>query len=270
MSSLINSILRPPFSWAAARSQGASHAECGQPCQDALTLQTGCRNGVPYAVAAVADGAGSARHAEEAAKLATRLFTAFVVSEIGVYGLDEAGLTDMVLDAAYGVHCKLRRLAVERGVNADHFATTLLGLVVTPERTALVQIGDGGIVMRTGNDQTWRLAFPPHHGEFHNESRFITDRDAMDWLQLTSIDGRPGIVIAFTDGLEDLLLSPATLEVHPPLFDHIGERLERFRGGGLDRELSAELDQLMTSGSVRSRTNDDTTLLAIRFQRDDR
>jgi len=268
MSSQLILQTRPAFSWAAVRTQGASHEQCGEPCQDAFTLQTGCRNGVPYAAVAIADGAGSARHAEEAAKLAARLFTAFVTSEIDAYGLDETGLVDLALDAANGVHCKLRRLAVERGVHADHFATTLLAFVATPERMVLVQIGDGGIVMRSRNDPGWRLAFPPHHGEFCNESRFITDRDAMDWLQLTSIEGAPGTLIAFTDGLEDLLLSPATLEVHPPLFDHIGERLGRFRNGGLDPDLSAELDELMVSGSVRSRTDDDTTLLAIRFNGD--
>lgn len=265
----INSLTRSAFSWAAARATGASHEVSGESCQDALTLLAGQCRGVPYAVGVVADGAGSARFAEEASKLATRLFTAFVASEISVYGLDEAGLVDLALDAANGVHRKLRRLAREREVHADHLATTLLGFIATSQRTVIAQVGDGGIVHRADDMTAWQLALEPQHGEYRNESRFISDADALDWLDIVSIDGPPGTIVAFTDGLEDLVLG-TFYEVHPPLFDLIADRLAQKTGAGLDRELSTELTELLVSGAVRSRTDDDTTLLAIRFHGDDR
>lgn len=251
---------RPAFTWAAARVAGSSHEVSGEPCQDALTLRAGRCDGIPYIAAAVADGAGSARFAEEASRLATRLFTEFIASEIADWGMD--GLQDLLLDASYGVHCQLRRLAIERGVHANDFATTLLGVVAIPGQTALVQIGDGGIV----SGPPWRLAFSPQHGEFRNESRFITDADALDWLQQTTLLGNPRTLVLFTDGLEDLLLDPGTLAVHPPLFDHVGAQLARHSKRGLHAALSADLNDLMVGGSVRSRTDDDTTLLAIYFE----
>ena len=255
---------RQLFSWAAAHAIGSSHELAGEPCQDSLALRVGHCNGVPFVTAAIADGAGSARYAEEAAQLATRLFTTFVTSEITGWGLD--GLDDLALDACSGVHAKLCRLAEERGVGADECATTLLGIVAVPERTALVQIGDGGIVMGSPSG-AWRLAFPPQHGEYRNESRFITDADALDRLQQTVFEGSPGTVVMFTDGLEDLLITPK-LDVHTPLFDYVGARLARYPARGFLDGLSTELTELMHNGSVRSRTNDDIALLAIRIEED--
>lgn len=255
---------KPAFTWAASRVAGSSHQASGEPCQDALTLRAGRCDDVPFITAAVADGAGTALFAEDASRLATRLFTGFVASEIAGWGLD--GLDDLALDAIYGVHCKLRRHATEREIHTDHFATTLLGLVATPERIVLVQIGDGGIVLGSPFGPPWRLAFNPQHGEYRNECRFITDADAMDNLQLSSLDGPPGTMVLFTDGLEDLLLAPFSYAVHTPLFDHVGAALANHIPRGLHKPLSAELAALMAGSSVRSRTNDDTTLLAIRFE----
>lgn len=260
----LDSSYRPAFTWAASRVTGTAHETSGEACQDALTLRAGRCDGVPFITAAIADGAGSAMFAEEASRLATRMFTGFVASEISGWGLD--GLDDLALDAIYGVHCKLRRLAIERGVHADHFATTLLGVVATAERTVLVQIGDGGIVMGSPWGPPWRLAFTPQHGEYRNESRFISDSDAMDHLQQTSFDGPPGTMVLFTDGLEDLLLDPFSYAIHAPLFDHLGAELAGHHERGLHKRLSADLFALMSGGSVRSRTNDDTTLLAICFE----
>lgn len=257
-------LARPAFSWAAACSTGAAHAASGIPCQDALTVHAGSCRGVPYLAAAIADGAGSASFAEEASKLAVRLFTEFIVEELPVYGF--GGLDDLLLDAAFGVHRHLWRLAADRSVSPDEFATTLLGIVVTRNRTAFLQIGDGAIV--TG--PPWAIVFEPQHGRFHNESRFITDADAFDRLQHTIRSGPQGSIVMFTDGLEDLVLAPKTLAVHPPLFDYIAAHLALPRRPGLHGALSAEIAEQMTSGAVRSRTDDDTTLLAIRFHGDDR
>jgi serine/threonine protein phosphatase PrpC len=262
--SLVGSVAHPAFSWATACTTGAAHAASGLPCQDAFAVQAGSCRSVPYLVAVVADGAGSAMYAEEASKLAVRLFTDFIVEELPVYGF--GGLDDLLLDAAYGVHRHLRRLADERSVSADDFATTLLGLVTTRNRTAFLQIGDGAIV--TG--PPWAIVFEPQHGQFHNESRFITDADAFDRLEHRVRPGPPGTIVLFTDGLEDLVLAPKSLAVHPPLFDHIAAGLALPEPPGLRSTLSAELADQLTSGAVRSRTDDDTTLLAIRFHGDDR
>ena len=259
---MFSPIVSPDFTWAAARKRGTSHHADGTPCQDALTLRAGRLGAMPFVAAAVADGAGSALFAEQAARTATRLFTRFVTEELPDWGLD--GLDDLVLDAASGVHSELRRMASKDDVRPDQYATTLLGAVVTPEAYALIQIGDGGIV--TG--PPWSLVFPPQHGEYANETFFITDDQAMDRIAVRLVHERAPTLVLFTDGLEDLLVAPRTLAVHPPLFDRVASSLAGHAGGGLHTSLSVELNDLMGSGSVRSRTDDDTTLLAIHLEGD--
>ena len=73
------------------------------------------------------------------------------------------------------------------------------------------------------------------------------------------------LVYAFTDGLEDLLLCPRTLAVHPPLFDQIARQLATSAASGHLTQVSTAIADLLVSGPVRSRTDDDATFLAIRF-----
>lgn len=249
------------YRWAAARVTGASHQASGERSQDALTLRTGYCLNHHFVVAALADGAGSAQFAEEAARFTTRKFTKVVAEEIGDWGLD--GISDLMLDAAYGVHRSLRRSADHRGVHADEFATTLLAAVLTPELSAFLQIGDGGVA--TG--PRWRMVFRPHRGRYHNEVSFLTDDDAPDRFQQTVHEGCPEFVALFTDGMEDLLVEPSSLAVHPPLLDYVASNLAGSARPGLNHELSAQLTNFFASGEVRSRTSDDTTLLAIHAER---
>ena len=128
-----------------------------------------------------------------------------------------------------------------------------------------MQIGDGGIVLGSPFGEPWRLAFLPQHGEYRNEARFVTDDDAFQHLQVSIFEGAPGTIVAFTDGLEDLLLDPFDYAVHSPLFERLTRQLGRPAHWGFDKRLSVELSDLMRSGAVRSRTSDDITLLALRF-----
>lgn len=262
MSALIEPTTLSAFRWAAASVPGTSHAVQNTPCQDAYSIHRGSAYGAPYLVAALADGAGSARFAEQAAKIAVAAFTRFVMAELPSWGLD--GLDDLALDAAAGVHGALRRLAREASLSPDEFATTLLAVIVTPETTSFLQIGDGGIVVRGSVEKSWNLVFRPQHGEFHNHSRFITDRDAFDHIEQENFEGPPGAICLFTDGIEDLVLQPGTLGVHPPLFDLVSDRLAREEQEHA-QTVSHEIAAILKSADVRARTDDDTSLIAINF-----
>lgn len=262
MSTLIEPTTRSAFRWAAASVPGTSHAAQNTPCQDAYSIHRGSAYGAPYLVAALADGAGSARFAEQAAKMAVAAFTRFVMAELPSWGLD--GLDDLALDAASGVHCELRRLATEASLSPDDFATTLLGVIVTPDAMSFLQIGDGGIVVRKSGTSDWNLVFRPQHGEFHNHSRFITDADAFDRIEQANHAGTPGTICLFTDGIEDLVLRPGTLGVHPPLFDLLAGRLSHAEQGHA-QPLSHEIAAILAGADVRARTDDDTSLIAITF-----
>ena len=213
-------------------------------------------------VAAVADGAGSALYAEIGSRTAVSVFADFVLSEIDAWGID--GLDDLALDAANAVHRTLRRFDDALSARPGDFATTLLAMVSIGNDTTFLQIGDGGIV----RGPSWKLVFPPQHGEYRNESRFITDADAFDWIEIAHVSGPPGSIVLFTDGLEAVLVHPGTLDVHPPLFDLIDDRLARDQGGGERLAISAEIARVLATPDLQTRTDDDTSLIAIRFEED--
>lgn len=253
-------IAMPTLSYAVSSRIGTSHEAAGSPCQDAVLVREGLCGDVPYIVAVVADGAGSARFASEASQFAVEQIACFVQSEISGWGLD--GLDDLLIDAAFSVHRMLQRRAKERAVSTDDFATTVLACIVTPDITAVIQIGDGGIVV----GPPWRLMFRPRHGEYRNESTFVTDADAFERVSTALIKQPIQTITLFTDGLEDLLLSPGTFVVHPPLFETLAAKLANRTEPGEHPDLSDEINTLLGGDAVRSRTDDDTAIVTIRLE----
>ena len=64
------------------------------------------------------------------------------------------------------------------------YACTLLGVVASPSRIAYFQIGDGAIVIPSGEPGTYDWVFWPQHGEYANTTNFVTDANAQAVFQL--------------------------------------------------------------------------------------
>lgn len=140
------------------------------------------------------------------------------------------------------------------------YATTLLLSVITSRWIAVAQIGDGMVIIQDNNGKLQMLT-RPDHGEYINETNFITASDYQKHVQSfvqpnTSIKG----IALLTDGLQMLALDLANNRPHEPffspLFDIAATQTDSSR---------KELENFLASDRVCERTDDDKTIvLAVR------
>lgn len=259
--------MSPAFNWAQGLATGTSHITSGVPCQDAIAVRAvTSSDGRPFIIGAVADGAGSASHAEDGASYAVETFAAFIAEALAEFA--DVDLKDIAERAARLVHAALSDVARHHERAPVAYAATFLGCVSDAERTAFIQIGDGAIIVRSHDAEAWKVVFRPQHGEYVNVSYFITDDDALQRIQTEVRDGPVGQIVMFSDGLEDLLIKSGSLDVHPPLFEHLRRALSGFPNEGHHEALSAQVDEVLRSEAVTSRTDDDVSILAINFERE--
>lgn len=243
---------------------GTSHIATGARCQDS------CAGGVEALQARdpdsllwmfVADGAGSAPMGGEGADIAIGEGIRFVTEKLArkEFGLGDAFACDLIREVRRAVHAE----AEKDGRPVRDYACTFLGVVSTKTGTITFQVGDGGIVLDTGNGL--ELALIPAQGEYANQTYFVTDEDAISRMQSRSYPDRALQVAAFTDGIQRLALNMAANTPQERFF-------APFFGGmakaTLDHEeqLTGLLQQFLASDHVNARTDDDKTLALAYWQ----
>lgn len=238
--------------------RGAAHVHTGLPCQDA--------EGWQYAgdalVLVAADGAGSARHAEQGSRCAvTAMLDAMLVGPVigpGEHDV-EAALrlwTQHVHRAVDHAHEAVRRHADAAGVSGREMATTLQVAVLTQTLVVGAQVGDGAIVCE--HEGSIHALTEPMHGMHVNETYFLTEDDYREHLQVT---GRTGHITAaglFSDGLEPLAWHLARNAPASGLFRGL---FDFVRTTPCARRRHVALQRFMDSPRVCERSNDDKTLV---------
>jgi hypothetical protein len=240
----------------AASTVGSRHAAAQRPCDDAH----GHWQDPQGLVLLAADGAGSAPRAADGARSAVEAARAEAIPLLGTVGSEDrgttrAGLTQVLMAAREA----LVALAAEDDAAPGDLATTLTVVLLAPRTIAVAQVGDGAVVLRRDPGQ-FELLVGPDHGEFVNETTFLTSDAFLDAAQITVADasGVSGVAV-MTDGLHVVALDLAAHAPHPPFF----EPLFAFAAG--DGALDDDLAAFLGSESVCARTDDDKTLvLAVR------
>lgn len=234
-----------PWRAVAASVAGSSHRARGAECQDACALHVDGET----LVVAVSDGAGSARRAD----LASRLVCDAFVDE----GRRQACQPDE--SDAGAVVDRLRALLLDAARAHDEppreFACTLLGAVVTPAWSLFVQVGDGAIV--TDHAEGFAPIFWPSHGEYVNETHFLTDAEAQH-VRSRVTRSRPARLALFTDGLERVALRLADRAAHEPFFAPLFAALDAAEDEAV---LAGALHAWLASDALAARTDDDLTLV---------
>jgi hypothetical protein len=134
-------------------------------------------------LAVACDGAGSASRSLDGARLAVDRFLRDFGDASRYSGL-YAITKEFVEDWLSQLRSELRYQAETCGLSPREFACTILGAIVGHDRAAFFQIGDGAIVVSNRaepDDYGW--VFWPQHGEFANQTNFITHDNILEILE---------------------------------------------------------------------------------------
>ena len=243
---------------------GTSHKKTGLPCQDA----GGCRvvsdpNGRHVLLAVACDGAGSASLSLDGATLAVGRFLEQFGDAARRTGLD--GITkEFTEDWLASLRAEISDRAAAADLSPREFACTILGAVVGDDRVAFFQIGDGAIVVSNraeAGDYGW--VFWPQHGEFANQTNFITQDDALDVLEFELEERCIDEIAVFTDGIERLVLDLHEKTAHAPFFRTLFGWLVKTEPAAVGEEMPASevVSHYLGSKQINDRTDDDKTLI---------
>ncbi|HEY0072738.1 MAG TPA: PP2C family serine/threonine-protein phosphatase [Abditibacteriaceae bacterium] len=255
------SVVTPDFLRVVAASvQGTSHEKTEQPCQDSLHWGI-----LPHGilVAAVADGAGSAKLSQVGSAVAARIAveTAARHKSHLLLSDDEKVWQTLMANALQAALSAVEEEAAAREVKSRELATTLILVVVTPKLVAVAQVGDGATVIRDQNNSITTLTVP-QSGEYINETTFLISPDALKTAQVKIWHGAVAQIAAFTDGLQMLALEMPQGVAHAPFFEPLFE----FVSGVTDEKNAREqLIAFLRSPRIRERADDDLTLLLAAF-----
>ncbi|RUR71071.1 protein phosphatase 2C domain-containing protein [Variovorax guangxiensis] len=263
---------------------GTSHRTNGSDCQDdcwAMVEQLGAER---VLAVFVADGAGSARYGRDGAttavQSAARFMTEAFASEAPRLTIEQA--PTLARDCIQAVRSAIFELASakddagaaggidpidiagKKELEPRDFACTFLGAISTSQATLVFQIGDGAIVLDTGNGL--ELFAAPMTGEYANMTHFVTQDDCLDVMVHKLYPNGALKLAAFSDGLQRLALNMAQGTPHEPFFEPFFSVLAKATAEQEDM-LQGQLAAFLDSAPVNERTDDDKSLaLAVRCE----
>ena len=226
---------------------GTSHRARDLPCQDACRW---CHFGPDgdWLAVAVADGAGSATHADAGATLCVAEFA----RRVGLVTPDALMTVDGMTELFRSVRDALVAEAERLGVPGREVACTALLALVGPAAAAFAQVGDGAIVVGD------RVVFWPEPAEYANATDFLTDADWAANLRFESVTGPISEFAVLTDGLQRLALDFASKTPHAAFFRPLFDALTTDADAD---SLIEPLRMFLDSPRVNARTDDDKTLV---------
>jgi len=207
-------------------------------------------------VACVADGAGSSKYSNEGSAIVCGTIEEnahkYFEEHGGFDNLDREDVVKWCDDARdqIDIECTLR------DCEAREFATTLCVAILTSSKSYFFQIGDGAITL--GSRGAYGVVFWPQSGEYANSTNFITAKRYSEYLEFVAVPSSFSEVALFTDGIERLALLFDSQTPHPPFFEPLFRTLEVTEDF---EKLSKDLGQFLMSESVKSRSDDDKSLI---------
>nr|WP_247881411.1 PP2C family serine/threonine-protein phosphatase [Skermanella sp. TT6] len=195
---------------------GRQHEASGTPCQDAALLHRLGRSGV---IAAVADGAGSARHAEIGASVAVSAATHVLATlKSNVFALDEPkAVLNQIQEALTAKACEI-------GCEVRDLACTLMAVLVMKCEDdfgwAAFHIGDG--VIAAEMDGQLQVLSRPENGEFGNSTYFLTDAGASTRFRAYKGQSKAVAFALMTDGAAESLYHRASGRLAPAVGTLVG------------------------------------------------
>ena len=252
-------MISPPVgAWEAI---GVSRAMAGKPvCQDSHVIEH--LDGGAVAIA-VADGAGSAAHAEVGSSVAARAAAASLKAaweRAAVCASDTCDPAEAVRAAVTAARAAVEAEAKRMRVTPRDLSTTLVVVLACGSGAAAAQVGDCMAIAELEDGAALALTIPMR-GEYVNETTMLTSADALEQMQVYVTSDPVKCVAATTDGLLPVC---TVMPFHRP-FAATFRRLFGFAATWDDRtRAAAELDGFLASDRIQSATGDDLTLVLAR------
>ena len=103
--------------------------------------------------------------------------------------------------------------------------------------------------------------FWPQGGQYPNETWFVTDPNAINYLECTTLAESIAEIALLTDGLQPLALHYQSRQAHKPFFGPMFQGLRDYPEDGCPMALTHALEQFLDSPAINQRTHDDKTLI---------
>lgn len=249
---------------AGASVEGTSHVERGEACQDYHKFKSVAAENGDVLIAVAADGAGSASHGLDGAKMVCASFIkngAEYFSQGGQIGdLNEEFVTLWIAD----IQGRIARAAAKKEKEARDYSCTFLAAVVSDACAAFFQIGDGAIVYSTiDKADSYSFAIVPAESMYVNTTDFITDAAAAEKIKVGFLPVAVGRVGIFTDGIQALAIDYSEGGEGKPHSPFWTPMFAPFARDVDPADLTKKLEMFLASETVNGRTDDDKTLILI-------
>lgn len=201
---------------------------------------------------AIADGAGFAKHADLAARIAVeRALELMAACDRDLNDISEADISGWLT----GVRQRLESEASASGTDLTDYSCTLLGALIENGMGHFWQLGDGGWVVQSANGievATW-----PSSGEFINQTVFVSSDGYWEkWTQASMKEITA--VLGFTDGLEHMALDYPTQTARETF---VGKLFAALASSPKPADVETQILSLLSSQLVNERTDDDKTMV---------
>lgn len=245
------------------RVRGTSHYKSGMPCQDYCVAHTTS----DITILALSDGAGSCEHSHIGSKAACVGFIKGVREVLKPHTEKVEDLDSFIGESnreswlpALDYAAQSIILAAEKiGTNPEKsMACTFLGAIIGKSCAIVLQIGDGAWVAETGatgfNVVTW-----PEHGEYANQTYFLTEAGYSDHLQFEKIpnNGNLRTLIGFSDGIERLCLNFSQKIAIDGFFQPLASAHEHQS----KKDFKYGLKRFLASEKITNLSDDDTSVI---------
>ena len=251
-----SALLTPDWVLIGATVQGSHPLLEGRPCQDAQAFRA--VNGA--LLVAVADGVGSAPHAQQGAQLAVQAALQGAGERLAsAMPENEADWLDLLQVAMLRGRAGLEDEASRQGAPLEDYATTLILAILSHGWLAAAHIGDGAAVLLDGNG-VFTTVLPPHNGEYANETFSLTLPDMGEHLVYQVCRVEVQALGMLTDGLQNLSIHRADSSPHVPFFAPLFQQLPGITDPG---KAARSLAAFLSSEKVLRLSGDDKTLVLI-------
>ena len=102
------------------------------------------------------------------------------------------------------------------------------------------------------------MVFWPQSGEYANSTNFLTTDNYQSLLEYLQVEGAFTDVALLTDGMEMMSLDFSSKTPHLPFFNPL---LKTLKEADDSQDLGEDLRRFLQSDSVRSRSDDDKTII---------